>query len=364
MKIMILANNDIGLYKFRKELVEALLTQYEVCICLPYGAYVEKLARMGCEFIPYEFDRHGTNPVNELRLMRFYKKILKKARPDLVFTYTIKPNVYGGMACASLGIPYVANVTGLGMAIENGGAMQKLTLALYKYGLRKARRVFFQNESNAAFLQHAIKLKAKSTILPGSGVNLQQYQVLDFPDGETVDFVFIARVMKEKGIEEYLEAAEHIRNQYPNTRFHICGEYEENYKAKLEDLQQRGIVIYHGLVHDITEIHRISQCTIHPTYHEGLSNVLLESCACGRPVIATDCPGCSEVVEDGVNGFLVKLKDSDDLIKNIQKFLSMSVDERMAMGIAGRKKVEKEFDRNIVIENYMNEVKQIENLAE
>ena len=358
MKVMILANNDIGLYKFRKELIEALLVENKVYICLPYGKYVDDLTGLGCRFVACEFDRHGTNPVSELKLLRFYKNILRAERPDIVLTYTIKPNVYGGMACASLGIPYVVNITGLGTAVENGGVMQRVTLALYKYGLRKAQRVFFQNESNADFLRKAIKLQAESTILPGSGVNLQQYQVLDFPNGETVDFVFIARVMKEKGIDQYLEAAEYIRNKYPYTRFHICGEYEQDYKAKIEELASRGIIVYHGLVDDMASIHSLSQCTIHPTYYpEGLSNVLLESCACGRPIITTDRPGCREVIEDGVNGLLIKQKNSKDLIEKIEKFLAMSREQRMAMGLAGRKKVEKEFDRKIVIEMYMEEIR-------
>ena len=358
MKVMILANNDIGLYKFRKELIEALLVANEVYICLPYGNYVDALIGMGCRFVACEFDRHGTNPVSELKLLRFYKRILGAERPDIVFTYTIKPNVYGGMACASLGIPYVVNITGLGTAVENGGVMQRVTLALYKCGLCKAQRVFFQNESNADFLRKAIKLKTESTILPGSGVNLQQYQVLEFPNGETVDFVFIARVMKEKGIDQYLEAAEYIRNKYPYTRFHICGEYEQDYKAKIEELASNGIIVYHGLVDDMISIHSLSQCTIHPTYYpEGLSNVLLESCACGRPIITTDRPGCREVIEDGVNGLLIKQKNSKDLIEKIEKFLAMSREQRIAMGLAGRKKVEKEFDRKIVIEKYMEEIR-------
>ena len=361
MKVMILANNDVGLYKFRKELLEKLQQDNEVYICLPDGGFVKQLVGLGCKFIPCELlDRHGTNPFKELRLIFWYKKILKVYKPDIVLTYTIKPNIYGGMACQSLKIPYVVNVTGLGTAVENKSLMQILTLALYKKGLKGAQKVFFQNIENRDFmLKHNIGRESYD-ILPGSGVNLNEYQVLDYPDGENVEFAFIARVMKEKGIDQYLEAAEYIRKKYPKTRFHVCGVCEQNYKEKLENLQNKGIIIYHGLVRDITSIHKISSCTIHPTYYpEGLSNVLLESCACGRPIITTNRSGCREVVEDGVNGYVVEEKNSADLIEKIEKFLRLSVDERHQMGLAGRMKVEKDFDRKIVTKKYLMEIEKV-----
>lgn len=358
MKVMILANNDVGLYKFRKELIEELNKNHEVFICLPYGEFVDNLAAMGCKFIPCELlDRHGTNPIKELKLIVWYKNTLKKYKPDIVFTYTIKPNVYGGYACGKLSIPYVVNVTGLGTAVENPGLMQKVALTLYKAGLKKAQKVFFQNIENRDFmLKHGV-VKGGYDMLPGSGVNLKQYIVTEYPDGDTIDFMFISRVMKEKGIDQYLEAAEYIRKKYPQTKFHICGFCEKEYEGNLYELQKKGIIIYHGLVSDIAAMHKISSCTIHPTYYpEGLSNVLLESCACGRPIITTDRSGCREVVDNGVNGFVVKEKNSKDLIEKIEKFLAMSVEERKAMGLAGREKVEKEFNRQIVIDKYVNEL--------
>lgn len=358
MCIMILANNDVGLYKFRKELLERLLKDYEVIICLPDGGFVKDMVNMGCKFIECKLlDRHGTNPVKELKLLSFYKKILKEYKPDVIFTYTIKPNVYGGMACAKLGIPYVANITGLGTAVENGGVMQKITLLLYKRGLRKAKKVFFQNTENRDFMLARKVVKGEYEMLPGSGVNLEQYIVTEYPNGETIDFLFIARVMKEKGIDQYLEAAEYIRAKYPQTRFHVCGACEQDYKERLNELQSKGIITYHGLISDIAAMHMISSCTIHPTYYpEGLSNVLLESCACGRPIITTNRSGCREVVDDSVNGFVVEEKNSRDLIATIEAFLAMSWEERKQMGLAGRKKVEKEFDRRIVVEKYLKEI--------
>lgn len=357
MKILILANNDVGLYKFRLELIEELLKQHELVICLPNGGFVQKLEAMGCRFIPCDFDRHGTNPLKELQLRYFYQKIIKKERPDMVFTYTIKPNIYGGMACASLNVPYVANITGMGTAVETPGLMQKVTLILYKFGLRKARKVFFQNTENQEFILSKGVVKGPHDLLPGSGVNLNRYSVSDYPKSETVDFVFIARVMKEKGADQYFEAAKYIKQKYPHTRFHVCGACEQNYEEMLKSLQDEGVIIYHGLVDDIAAVHKISSCTIHPTYYpEGMSNVLLESCACGRPIITTDRSGCREIVDDGVNGFVVKQKDSQDLIAKIEKFLSLSWEERKAMGLAGREKVEQQFNRQIVLAKYFGEL--------
>lgn len=359
MKILILANNDVGLYKFRKELIGEFLKEHEVFICLPDGKFVRELVTMGCEFVPCNIlDRHGTNPIKELRLFSWYKKVLKDYKPDIVFTYTIKPNVYGGAACASQNIPYVVNVTGLGLAVENGGMLQRITLAMYRFGLRKAQKVFFQNSENRDFLLKHHVVKNSYDMLPGSGVNLVQYQVTDYPKSHTVDFAFIARIMREKGIEQYLDAAQYIRKKYPNTRFHICGFCEQNYKEKIEELVKQGIVIYHGLVRDMTEIYKMISCVVHPTYYpEGISNVLLESAACGRPIITTNRSGCREVVDDGVNGYVVREKDSKDLINKIEKFLNLSIDEKQKMGIAGRRKVEREFDRQFVIEKYVAEVK-------
>lgn len=362
MKIMILANNDAGLYKFRRELLEELVKEHQVTVCLPDGEFVQNIREIGCEFIDCTvLERRGMNPVKELKLLRFYRKILKEKKPDIVFTYTIKPNVYGGMACAGLKIPYAANITGLGTAVEHPGLIQKITLTLYKAGLRKACKVFFQNTENRDFFLKKNVVSGAYDQLPGSGVNLTQYQPLPYPEGETVDFVFIARVMKEKGIDNYLEAAEEIRRKYPQTRFHICGFCEDDYSARLKELEEKGIIIYHGMVKDMTPVYRMISCTVHPTYYpEGLSNVLLESCACARPIITTDRAGCREVIDDGVNGFICGQNDTKDLIRQMEKFLALSLEEQKQMGLMGRKKVEEEFDRRIVIEKYLQEVQKVE----
>lgn len=199
----------------------------------------------------------------------------------------------------------------------------------------------------------------KHSLLPGSGVNLQRFAVLDYPEEETIEFVFISRIMKEKGTDQYLEAAEHIRKKYSNTRFHVCGFCEQTYEQRLKELNDNGTIIYHGMVRDVREVLAKTHCTIHPTYYpEGLSNVLLESAACGRPIITTNRSGCKEVIEDGINGYVVEQKNTQDLIQKIERFIELPWTQKKAMGLAGREKIEKEFDRQIVVDRYMEEVYQ------
>ena len=356
-KVMIISNVSRGLYNFRRELIEELVKSCEVLILASDTGETEKFKALGVKFIETKFERHGTNPLKEVKLIRLYKNIIREVSPDIVLTYTIKQNIYAGFACASLNIPYIANITGLGPAVENPGLLQKITVFLYRKGLKKAQIVFFQNKMNMDFMLQRKMVSGRYGLIPGSGVNLNRYPLLEYPNGKTIDFVFISRLIKEKGTDQYLEAAEYIREKYPNTRFHICGKNTPEYEARIADLGRRGIIIYHGLVNDIAGIHAISACTIHPTYYpEGMSNVLLESCSCGRPIITTDRPGCGEIVDDGVNGFVVKAKDSQDLIKQIEKFLALSTSERKAMGLAGRRKVEEKFSRNIVVDKYLAEI--------
>ncbi len=358
MKILLIANHGLVLYVFRRELLERLIADgHQVVTALPEDEYTQDLKAMGCKVIPTVLHRHGTNPVQDLQLLMRYKQIIRAEKPDKVLTYTIKPNIYGGMASAAAKVPYVVNITGLGTAVEKSGALQKLTVLLYRYALRRVQTVFFQNRDNEAFFAARKLAMGKHKMLPGSGVNLERFQVLPYPDGGTVDFVFVARVMREKGIDQYLDAAKALRKKYPQARFHICGFCEEAYEDTIRQLEAQGIVRYHGLVKDIQGIYRMARCTVHPTFYpEGLSNVLLESAASGRPIITTNRPGCREVIEDGVNGFLVEERSSADLIQKLERFLQLSWQEQKQMGLNGRKKVEKEFDRRIVVEAYIKEL--------
>ena len=357
-KVLFLVNHDVVIYNFRRELVERLLSDgYQVIISSPYGERIDDLVKMGCKYIDAKIERHGTNPLNELKLLNYYTKIMRDIKPDVVLTYTIKPNIYGGIAAKKYGIPYIANITGLGTAVEKKSIMQKITIVLYKFAFSNIQRVFFQNTENMKFFKDNNIVVDRHKLIPGSGVNLEHFQVLEYPQESTTEFVFISRIMKEKGIDQFIEAAKHITIKYPNAKFHVCGFCEEKYEDILRNLQIDGVLTYHGMVRDVREILKKTHCTIHPTYYpEGLSNVLLESAASGRPIITTDRSGCKEVVDYGVNGYMIKQKDSLDLIKKVEEFLTLKFEDKQRMGLAGRTKVEKEFDRQIVVKAYIEEI--------
>ena len=360
MRILIVANNDVGLYKFRRELVEELLKHHEVHICLPYGKYVDNLKEMGCHYHRSEFNRHGMNPLAELNLYSYYKKLLKRVAPDVVFTYTVKPNIYAGMACASMHIPYIANITGLGTAIENGGPVQKLLVFLYKLGLRGAQKVFFQNEANRDFMLKKGMVKCDHEILPGSGVNLSEHTAESYPESEEpLIFVNVGRIMRDKGADEILYAAKIIKKEYPNVVFRLIGGFDGAYEDKVNAAAEVGDIEYLGVQSDVHSCLKDAHAIIHASYHEGMSNVLLEAAACARPIVATDVAGCRETYTDGVSGIACKARDKDDLVRAIRKFIELPHCKKEEMGREGRLKAEREFDRTLVIERYMEEISKV-----
>lgn len=362
-KILILVNHDVVIYNFRKELVWALLEQgYEVYLSSPKGVRIALLQERGVNYIPTIVDRHGTSVVGDAKLFCQYVAMMQSIQPDLVLMYTIKPNIYGGMAARICRIPYLVNITGLGTALEHDGILQKITTVLYKISMKKAERIFFQNQENLEFFRKKrIGSKVQYYLLPGSGVNLEEFQVLPYPDDEEIHFVFISRIMKEKGIEEYLKAAEVIKNKYSKVYFHICGFCEEAYQDRLKRLQNQETIIYHGMVRDVRDILKKVHGVVLPSYHEGMSNALLEAAACGRPVLASKIPGCQETFDDGVTGIGFEPRNSDSLIKAIEIFISLPYEEKKNMGLAARKKMEREFDRKQVVDTYLNVIEAITN---
>lgn len=365
MKILVLTNNYGGLYVFRKEVMQALKNAgHRVFISAPFDMAAPSFEEMGCEVIDIKFNRKGTNPLKDLGLVMQYRKLIKKVKPNVVLSYTIKPNLYGGMACQLCGVPQIANVTGLGSAVENPGWLQHLTILLYKVGLRRAHTVFFQNKANMEFCKEHKMVKRNVKLIPGSGVNLQHHALQPYPaKDEPIRFIFISRILREKGIEEYLNAAQEIKNKYSSTEFHILGFCEENYQNQIDRLQKEGFIIYHGAQNDVRPYIGKAWCMVHPSFYpEGMSNVLLESCAAGRPIITTDRPGCGEIVETGVNGYIVNQRDAYDVSRKIEQFIELSYEQKREMGLAARLKVEREFDRQIVVDAYINEIKTISNV--
>lgn len=364
-KVLILANSSSGLYGFRNELVLELLKEHEVHVSLPDDTNNEELASEGCIIHHTDINRRGMNPIEDFGLIKAYQDLVKEIEPDVVLTYTIKPNVYGGWVCGRKKIPYIANITGLGSALENGGLIGKIALILYKIGLRKAKCVFLQNESNMAFFKEHRVTKAPLDLLPGSGVNLDRFEVSPLAS-DREEFLFISRVMKEKGIEEYIEAAKRIHEKQPNVIFSILGQCEEDYEATLKKAEEEGYINYVGRVKDVRPYLKNALALIHPSFYpEGMSNVCLEAAASGRTVITTDRPGCRETVnnasdiESGKSGFIVPIKDCDAVINAIESYLALSYAEREKMGLNGRRYAEKNFDRNIIVGKYMEVINTI-----
>lgn len=346
-KILILGNSHLVVFKFRGELISTLVERgYDVWVCFPNGPFGEgeQTAKIyGCHFIENKMERRGTNPIKDLELIKNYYCIIKQVNPDAVLAYTVKPDVYGGIVCAITKTPFIPNITGLGKGLDEKGIVQRLTIELYKRAVKKAKCVFFQNDSDRTFFDSNHIVYPKGITLPGSGVNLKKFVPLPYPGKEEpIRFIYVARVMKAKGIEQFFEAAHEIKKHYPNVEFHICGYCEEDYKAAIKEKTLAGEVIYHGLVDDVKPYEEKCHCVVLPSFHpEGISNVLLEGAACARPLITTDHAGCQETVTDGVTGYIVKQRNSKDLIDKMIRFIKLSYEEKVQMGIEGRKKLKK-----------------------
>ena len=363
-KVLILGNCHLAVFGFRGELIQELVSQgQEVVVAFPNGPLSsgtgeETSKEFGCRFIETPINRRGTNPLQELKLLAQYNNIIKKERPDVVLGYTVKCDIYGGLVCRATHTPFLANITGLGSGLGKGGVINLMVKTLYRAALGKSDCIYFQNEQDKAYFERE-NIKAKSSaLLPGSGVNLERYKVFPFPENEKTIFLYLSRVMKSKGIDQFLDTARTLHSE--TVEFHICGLCEEDYEQILEKEQRDGTIVYHGRVPNVLGYIEKSHCILAPSFHpEGIANVLLEAAACGRPVLTTDRAGCRETVDDGATGFLIKEKDSADLIEKTKLFLSMSWEEQRQMGLKGREKIEKEFDRQIVVGMYMKQIQSI-----
>lgn len=356
-RVLILANSASGLYDFRNELILRLLEEYEVHISLPDEEKVPEFAEEGCQVHHTGLDRRGINPLKDGKLIAEYFKLIKRIEPAVVLTYTIKPNIYGGMCCRLLKIPYITNITGLGTVFEEGGLLQKIVVCLYKISLKKASCIFFQNERNRDIFRSAgIKGKA-DRLVPGSGVNLDRHRFEDYPsENEEMIFLYVGRIMKEKGTDELLYAAKEIRKENKKVHFEIIGNYEDDYREIIEEKQRQGIVNLTGYQKIIHPYYQKASVVVMPSYHEGMSNVILEAAATGRPVLASNIPGCREAFDDGVTGIGFEPRNPEDFLSAVRRFLQLSYEERKKMGLNARLKMEREFDRKIVVEAYMEEI--------
>lgn len=355
-KVLIITNHSYMLYQFRRELIQELRKEHEVVLSMPFVGHEDDFQAMGIRCIETNVDRRGINPKTDLKLLKNYFQLLKEEKPDLVITYSIKPNVYAGYACSRLGISYYANVQGLGTAFQKPGLAQFVTL-LYKTAFRKVEAVFFENEVNAEeFRKRKITSSEKQRILHGAGVNLEYYSQQPYPEENSEDrpvrFLYLGRIMKEKGMDELFAVVKKLRKDN-NFVLDLVGFFEDEYKQQVEEMQKDGVVMFYGFQQDPRPYYTAADCIVLPSYHEGMSNVLLEAAATGRAVITSDIPGCREALEDGKTGLLCKAGDTDSLYGAMKRFLEMSSGQRAEMGIAGRKKMEKEFDKQMVVRQTM-----------
>ncbi len=311
MKLLFLTNHSFMFWQFRRELMEALLSQgHSVTIGVPFSDHIEDFEAMGCRMLDIPLDRRSVNPITDGKLFLRYWKLLREEKPDLVVTYSIKPNVYAGLVCRMLGIPYCTNVQGVGTAFQKRYTASLATF-LYRIALKKARVVFFENSANAALFQEKhITPESQQRILRGAGVNLDFYQQESYPKNETIHFLFLGRLMQEKGIDELFQAVRRLHKEGAEFFLDIVGFYEDGYIEQVEELEALGICKFHGFQPDPRPYYAAADCIVMPSYHEGMSNVLLEAAATGRPLITSDIPGCREAVDKDLSGYTCPCRDA------------------------------------------------------
>ena len=370
MKVLISVNSAWNLLNFRVGLIRALVADgHTVVLAAPSDEHVPALQGLGASFIDLPMRVHGTNPMADLALIWRFIRLLRHERPDVLLSYTPKPNVYGSLAAHALGIKVVNNITGLGSVFIGGGWLSRLLQHFYTLALARSHQVFFQNPDDLTlFLKLKIVTQRQTAVLPGSGVDLNKFKVMPLPclqgtvssqSAKQLHFVFllVARMLKDKGVEEYVQAARAIKAKHPHTVCALLGFIDSNSPYAIDGKQiqawvDEGVVIYWGTSRDVKLQLAKADCVVLPSYREGTPRTLLEAAAMGRPLIATDVPGCREVVRDGVNGLLCLPKDAKDLEKKMSQMLSFSDSQLQQMSLESRQWVEDRFDEQLVINQY------------
>ena len=360
-KIIIVSNTSWSLFNFRLELAKSLKQKgYEVVLVAPYDEYSDRLSQE-LEYHDIYMNNKGTNPKEDIKTTIAFYKLYKKIKPDIVLHYTIKPNIYGTIACSMLGIKTINNIAGLGTLFIKQNFVTKIAKWLYKYSQSKADKIFFQNRDDfEMFTSEGLVEKSKCDVLPGSGVDTSKFVPVENKDyGSTFKFLLVARMLWDKGIGEYVEASKIIKSKYPNVEFQMLGflDVENNSAVSKEQMQKwvdAGYVNYLGVSDNVKEEISKADCIVLPSfYREGTPRILLESASMAKPIITTDNVGCRDVVDDGVNGYLCEVRNTQDLAEKMEMMLNLSEEERNVMGEAGRTKMVNEFDEGIVIGKYL-----------
>lgn len=362
-KVVISINSAWNIYNFRSGLVKALVEHgYEVVAIAPNDDYAPRLKALGCTYVELPMDSNGTNPMRDLMLFFRYVALLRSIRPLAFLGYTIKPNIYGSLAAQSLGIQVINNIAGLGATFIKDSYLTKIVRGLYKLALKRSHHVFFQNaDDQELFLQSGLARGGASSLLPGSGIDVTRYPAEPVPVlGERrFRFLFVGRMLRDKGVEELVEAVRILRSQGEQAECRLLGFVDPaNANAVSADQisawEREGLVTYLGKTDDVRPYLAEADCVVLPSYREGVPRSLLEAAAMARPIIATDVVGCRDAVDDQRNGYLCRVKDGADLAAKMAQMIALAPDRRAAMGAAGRHKVEVEFDEQIVIKSYLN----------
>lgn len=367
-RVVIALNAAWNLVNFRAGLIRALVANgYEVIAVAPPDDYAPRLAELGCRYEPLPMDNQGTHPGRDLMLLWRFYRLLRRERPAVLLGYTVKPNVYGSLAAHSLGIPVVNNIAGLGAVFIRRSLLTRVVRWLYGLALRPSRRVFFQNDDDRRlFVDHRLVRLTSTDRVPGSGIDLARFRVppLPSPNSNRIRFLLIARMLWDKGVGEFVIAARLIRQRYPHVEFCLLGFLDVQNPAAISRRQMdewvaEGVVDYLGVSDDVRAEIAAADCVVLPSYREGTPRTLLEAAAMGRPIVTTDAVGCREVVDDGVNGLLCRVRDAEDLADKLEQMMKLSHQQRIEMGRLGRLKMEREFDEQIVIRKYLDIVHQI-----
>jgi glycosyltransferase involved in cell wall biosynthesis len=359
--IVLSANSDWNIANFRAGLIRGLQDGgYNPVVIAPQDPAADsRMRELGVERIPISIERSGLNPWADLRLLHQYRKLLQKLRPAAYLGYTIKPNIYGSRAAGSLGIPAIPNVSGLGTAFMHDGPLQQVVVRLYRLGFRRAPVVFFQNsEDRDLFVVRRLIGEGQARLLPGSGVDLDRFAPAPQHNGPPT-FLLVGRLLRDKGVYEFVEAARSLRGMVPSARFQLLGPIDEGNRSAISSDQvdgwvAEGLVEYLGTTDDVRPFIAQATAVVLPSYREGLPRSLLEAAAMERPLLATDAPGCREVVEDGVNGYDCAVRDVQSLASAMQRLAGASPEKRLAMGRAGRRKVEERFSEKFVVQAYLD----------
>ncbi len=361
-RVLIFANDYTSIYNFRLELLAKLAADgHEVLLVIPADPRNQAFYHMGCNLIELPLSRFGANPLVELVSMIRLLRLLKIFYPDVVVTFTAKPNIYGGIACRFVKVPQIGAVTGLGATFQKRDAFRRLMVLLYRLAFRRAHAVFFENGHNSqVFADERIIPVAKSFVVAGAGVNLETHPVEAYPEvvGPT-RFITVARIRRDKGFDELFEAIRRVSAVRDDVEFHLVGWSEDDsYQDAIEDMRHNYPVVVHGGVGQV-KVHELlaeSHCLIHPSHHEGMANVILEASAAGRPSLASDIPGCREAIDQGKSGLLFPVRSVEGIERSVHQFLSMTRDTQRDMGLAARKKMESEFNRQTVVGHYVDEI--------